>query len=49
MSRYNVSPIAMGWTPPEGLIMVKKWVLPTTCVIQSGMWPYAMWKQSWNN
>jgi hypothetical protein len=48
VSRYNVSPTTMGWTLLEGLVMVKKWVVPRTYVIWGGMWPCAIWEQSWN-
>ncbi len=46
VSQYNTSPMAMGRTPPKGLIMVKRRVVPRICVIQHGMWPCARWKQS---
>ncbi len=46
---YNVSPIAMGQTPPKGLVMVKRQATPKTCAIWGGMQPCAIWKQSWNN
>jgi hypothetical protein len=37
MNEYNTSPMAMGWIPLEGLVMVKKWAAPRTCVIRYGM------------
>ncbi len=49
VNQYNVSPIAMGWTPLESLVMVKRWAVPKIHAIQSGMWLCAIWKQSWNN
>jgi hypothetical protein len=48
MSSYNASLMAMGWTPPKGLITTNKQVAPRTYVILCGMWPYVIWKQSWN-
>jgi hypothetical protein len=38
MNWYNDSPIAMGWTPPKGLVMVKRQAAPRTCAIWGGMW-----------
>ncbi len=49
VSRYNVSPITMGRTPPRSLVMVKKQAVPKTLTIWSGMWPLTIWKKSWNN
>ncbi len=49
MSQYNVSPIAIGWTPPKGLAMAKKQFVPKTHAIWGEMWPYVIWEQSWNN
>jgi hypothetical protein len=48
VSHYNVSLITMGWIPFEGLIMAKKHVAPRICAIRYGMWPCAIWEQSWN-
>ncbi len=48
VNRYDISPIAMGQIPPKSLIMVKRWATPRTRAIRGGMWPYAIWKQSWN-
>jgi len=49
VSWYNASPTIMGRTPPEGLVMAKRWFAPSTHAIWGGMWPYVIWKQSWNN
>jgi hypothetical protein len=49
MIRYNVSPTIMWWTPPKSLIMAKRLVVLRICAILGGMWPYAIWKKSWNN
>jgi hypothetical protein len=46
---YIVSPIAMERTPLKSLVMAKRQVALRTCVIWGGMWPCAIWKQSWNN
>jgi hypothetical protein len=45
----NVSPTVMGRIPLESLVMVKRRAVLRTRVIRSGMWPYAIWEQSWNN
>jgi hypothetical protein len=37
VNRYNVSPIIMGRTPPEGLVMVKRWAAPRMRAIWGGM------------
>ncbi len=49
MSQYNVSPIAMGGTPPKGLVMAKRWATLRICTIWHGMWLCVIWEQSWNN
>jgi hypothetical protein len=49
MSRYIDSPIVMGWILPKGLVMAKRRAMPRIGVIWGGMWPFAIWKQSWNN
>jgi hypothetical protein len=55
VDQYNVSHAAMGQTPLKGLVMTKRWstpkicVAPRICAIQCGMWPCAIWEQSWNN
>ncbi len=49
MNQHNVPPIVMGWTPLEGLVMAKKHVAPRTHAIRGGLWPLAIWEQSWNN
>ncbi len=46
---YNVSCTARGRTPPKGLVVAKKRTIPRTRAIWGGMWPYAIWKQSWNH
>jgi len=48
VNQYNVSFIAMGWTPLEGLVMAKRRVAVRICAIQCGMWPCVIWEQSWN-
>jgi hypothetical protein len=45
----NNSPLTMGQILHEGLVMVKRWVAPRTCVIWHEMWPCAIWEQSWND
>jgi hypothetical protein len=45
---YNISPMAMGQTPHEGLVMVKRRTTLRICAIQCGMWPCVIWEQSWN-
>jgi hypothetical protein len=49
MNWYDFSPPTMGRIPHEGLVMVKKQNTPRICVIQCGIWPCVIWKQSWNN
>jgi hypothetical protein len=49
VSPYNFSPMAMGRTPPKGLVMVKWQVVSRICAIQHGMQPCAIWEQTWNN
>ncbi len=33
VNRYNIFPIVMGWISIEGLVMVRKWAIPRTCVL----------------
>jgi hypothetical protein len=49
VNQYNISLMAMGRTPPEGLVMAKRWATLRICAIRRGMWLCAIWKQSWNN
>jgi hypothetical protein len=49
VSQYNVSLMVMGWIPPKGLVMAKRWAALRVCAIQRGMWPCAIWKQSSND
>jgi hypothetical protein len=48
VNQYSTSLVAMGWIPLEGLVMVKKHFAQRKFVIQYGMWPFAIWKKSWN-
>jgi hypothetical protein len=49
VSQYNGSLVAMGQTPPEGLVMANKRFAPRICAIWHGMSSYAIWKQSLDN
>jgi hypothetical protein len=48
MCQYNLSPTTIGWTPFKGLVVVKRWDVLRTHVIQGGI-PLIIWKQNWNN
>jgi hypothetical protein len=48
VGQYNISPMTMGQTPLEGLVMAKRQVIPRICAIWRGMWPCEICEQSWN-
>ncbi len=48
VNQYNISPMTMGQTF-KSLITVERWVSQRICAIWHEMWPWMIWKQSWNN